>query len=203
MAARGLGALVALATVLAGAVPAHPQHHGHSHTAGTPGDGHLRAPASPHQIQARRRPGPGVGHAVPPPPEAVVRDGRGFGMAFAADQEGYPGPLHVLELKDRLRLDPAQEARVRALLQRMFDEARPKGARLLDAEARLRRLFGAGGGGGGPARPPATAVRTAVTEVEQARTELRLVHLLAHLETHALLSEAQRRAYQEARWPGR
>ena len=178
MAARGLGALVALATVLAGAVPAHPQHHGHSHTAGTPGDGHLRAQACADEF------------------EAVVRDGRGFGMAFAADQEGYPGPLHVLELKDRLRLDPAQEARVRALLQRMFDEARPKGARLLDAEARLRRLFGAGSA-------DATAVRTAVTEVEQARTELRLVHLLAHLETRALLSEAQRRAYQEARWPGR
>ena len=23
--------------------------------------------------------------------------GRGFGMAFAADQNGYPGPMHVLE----------------------------------------------------------------------------------------------------------
>src|SRR5437867_9845851 len=31
----------------------------------------------------------------------VVGEGRGFGMAFAADQNGYPGPLHVLELKDR------------------------------------------------------------------------------------------------------
>jgi hypothetical protein len=31
--------------------------------------------------------------------EASVRDGRGFGMAFAADEQGYPGPLHVLELK--------------------------------------------------------------------------------------------------------
>jgi Spy/CpxP family protein refolding chaperone len=126
----------------------------------------------------------------------VVRDGRGFGLAFAADQQGYPGPLHVLELKDRLRLDAAQEARVRALLQAMFDEARPQGARLLDAEARLRRLFAAG-------TADSSAVRTAVAEVEQARAELRLVHLLAHLETRALLTEAQRRAYHEARWPER
>jgi Spy/CpxP family protein refolding chaperone len=178
MTTRCVCVLVALATMLAGGIPAHAQHHGHSHTAGTPADGHLRAQACADEF------------------DAVVRDGRGFGMAFAADQEGYPGPLHVLELKDRLRLDAAQEARVRALLQRMFDEARPKGARLLDAEARLRRLFGAG-------TADASAVRTAVAEVEQARTELRLVHLLAHLETRALLTEAQRRAYHEARWPGR
>jgi len=31
-----------------------------------------------------------------------VATGRGFGMAFVADQNGYPGPLHVLELKDTL-----------------------------------------------------------------------------------------------------
>ena len=32
--------------------------------------------------------------------EKVVSDGRGFGLAFAADQNGYPGPIHVLELRD-------------------------------------------------------------------------------------------------------
>jgi Spy/CpxP family protein refolding chaperone len=172
------GALVALAMLLAGAASAPAQHQGHTHTHGAPSDGHLRAQACIDEL------------------EAVVRDGRGFGMAFVADQQGYPGPLHVLELKDRLRLDATQETRVRALLQAMYDEARPKGARLLEAEASLRRLFGAG------AADP-SAVRTAVAEVEQARTELRLVHLLAHLQTRALLTDAQRRAYHEARWPGR
>jgi len=29
---------------------------------------------------------------------------------------------------------------------------------------------------------------------------VRLVHLLAHLKTRELLTDAQRRAYQEARW---
>ena len=177
MRARLFGAIVALAMIVV-ATPAHPQHRGHGHSQGAPSDGHLRAEVCNDEF------------------EAVVRDGRGFGMAFAADQHGYPGPLHVLELRDRLRLDTTQEARVRALLQTMFDEARPKGARLLEAEARLRRLFGAG-----TADP--SAVRTAVAEVEKARTELRMVHLLAHLETRALLTDAQRRAYHEARWPGR
>jgi hypothetical protein len=173
-----LKVLLASAMLLAGAVSAQAQHQGHGHTSGAPSDGHLRTQACLDEF------------------EAVVRDGRGFGMAFAADQQGYPGPLHVLELKDRLRLDAAQEVRVRALLHAMFDEARPKGARLLDAEARLRRLFAAG-------TAEASAVRAAVAEVEQARSELRLVHLLAHLQTRALLTETQRRAYHEARWPDR
>jgi hypothetical protein len=36
--------------------------------------------------------------------------------------------------------------------------------------------------------------------VERARTDVRLVHLRAHLKTRDVLTEAQRRAYHEARW---
>jgi len=52
--------------------------------------------------------------------DKVVGEGRGFGMAFAADQNGYPGPMHVLELKDRLKLTADQEAKAQALMQAMF-----------------------------------------------------------------------------------
>jgi Spy/CpxP family protein refolding chaperone len=174
MASRLFGILATVAMLLI-ASSALPQHHDHT---GGASDGHRRAQACIDEF------------------DAVVRDGRGFGMAFAADQHGYPGPLHVLELKDRLRLDAAQEARIRALLSSMFDEARPKGMRLLEAEAKLRRLFASGA-------PEPSTVRTAVAEVEQARTELRLVHLLAHLETRGVLTDAQRRVYHAARWPER
>ena len=102
--------------------------------------------------------------------EAVVRDGRGFGMAFTADQTGYPGPLHVLELKERLGLSPEQEA-----------------------GARVRTLVADGAAS-------EAAVRAAAAEVERARREVRLVHLLTHLKTRDLLTEAQRRIYHEARW---
>jgi hypothetical protein len=43
-------------------------------------------------------------------------------------------------------------------------------------------------------------VRTAVADVERARTEVRLVHLLTHLKTRDLLTEDQRRMYHQARW---
>jgi Spy/CpxP family protein refolding chaperone len=125
--------------------------------------------------------------------DRVVAQGLGAGMAFAADQNGYPGPLHVLELKDRLRLTPEQEARVTALQTAMFTESRPKSARLLEAEARLRGLFAEGAADEG-------RVRTAVAEVERARSEVRLVHLLTHLRTRAVLTDDQRRFYHEARW---
>ena len=75
----------------------------------------------------------------------------------------------------------------------MFSESRPKGAALLEAEARLRTLFADGAAS-------EAAVRAAVAEVERARTEVRLVHLLTHLKTRELLTEAQRRVYHEARW---
>jgi hypothetical protein len=49
--------------------------------------------------------------------EQVVGAGRGFGMAFAADQNGYPGLQHLMHV--------------------MFAESKPKSARLLEAEATL------------------------------------------------------------------
>ena len=152
------------------------QHAGHQHTPGPPSEGHQKAQACLDEF------------------DAVVRDGRGFGMAFAADQHGYPGPMHVLELKERLALTPEQEARVRTLMHAMFAESRPKSARLLDAEARLRALFAGG-------TADETAVRAAAADVERARAEVRVVHLMAHLKTRDLLTDAQRRAYHDARWP--
>jgi Spy/CpxP family protein refolding chaperone len=125
----------------------------------------------------------------------VVGEGRGFGMAFAADQNGYPGPMHVLELKDRLKLTAEQEAKAQELHAAVRTEL-AKSTRLLEAERRLERLF---------ADRTATepSVRAAVAEIERARTDVRLVHLLAHLRTRDLLTDEQRRLYHEARWSPR
>src|SRR5690242_3488719 len=48
---------------------------------------------------------------------AELRAGRGMGMALPAELNGYPGPVHVLELADALGLTPEQRERVRALHQ--------------------------------------------------------------------------------------
>jgi Spy/CpxP family protein refolding chaperone len=128
--------------------------------------------------------------------DRVIAAGRGGGLAFAADQNGYPGPLHVLELKVHLRLTAEQEQRMDELVTSMFEASRPRSAALLDAEARLRAVFAKGAADEG-------SVRAAVIEVERARAELRLVHLLTHLQSRALLSAERRRVYHEARWSTR
>jgi Spy/CpxP family protein refolding chaperone len=125
-----------------------------------------------------------------------VGTGRGFGMAFAADQNGYPGPMHVLEMKDRLKLSAEQEAKVQHLMHAMFAESKPKSARLLEAEATLRRLFA-------EKTADDAGVRAAVDAIERAPPDVRLVDLLTHLKTRDLLTEEQRRLYHEARWGAR
>jgi Spy/CpxP family protein refolding chaperone len=167
-----MGMASMLAVLLGGAAVTSGQHgHGHGHGA----DGHRAAQACTTEF------------------EKVVGDGRGFGLAFAADQNGYPGPMHVLELKDRLALTAEQEATTRTLMHAMFTESRPKSRRLLESEAALRRLFAA-------ASADDAAVRAAVADVERARSEVRLVHLLTHLKTRDVLTAEQRRIYHEARW---
>src|SRR5438094_3369306 len=176
----GVFAAVGLAGLTAGTTVTRAQHaHG---GAGGHAEGHLAAQACASEF------------------EKVVGEGRGFGLAFAADQNGYPGPMHVLELKDRLKLTADQEAKAEALMHAMFSESKLKSARLLEAEAKLRGLFA-------DRTADDAAVRAAVAEVERARSQVRLVHLLAHLKTRDLLTEDQRRIYHEARWgapvPGR
>ena len=166
--------VVALAGLAGGTATAWGQH-GHS---GSHEEGHRAAQACATEF------------------EQVVGAGRGFGMAFAADQNGYPGPMHVLELKDRLKLSIEQEAKMQHLMHAMFTESKPKSARLLEAEATLRRLFAEG-------TADDAAVRAAVEAVERARRDVRLVHLLTHLKTRDVLTEEQRRIYHEARWGGR
>ena len=75
----------------------------------------------------------------------------------------------------------------------MFAASLSASHRLLDAEARLRQLFVEG-------LADESRVRAAVEDVERTRTDVRLVHLLAHLRTRAVLTEEQIRIYHDARW---
>ena len=173
-------ALLLLATALAlltAGTAAAQSGHGHGHQHGGAGDAqvHQRVAACLREF------------------DQVVAEGRGFGLAFPADQNGYPGPLHVLELKDQLRLTPEQETRVRALFEAMLAEARRRAARLAAAEEQLQRVFTAGAA-------DAVGVRAAVAEAETARAEVRLMHLLTHVQTRDVLTETQRRTYHEIRW---
>src|SRR6266704_5180528 len=70
-----------------------------------------------------------------------LTEGRGMGLAKAAELNGYPGPMHVLELADPLELSDQQRVKMQELLAAMKAEAIPLGEKLIAQEANLDRQF--------------------------------------------------------------
>jgi hypothetical protein len=123
---------------------------------------------------------------------ADLRAGRGMGYALAAELNGYPGPLHVIELADQLELAPAMRGRMRELFEAMKAEAVPAGDDLIAREAALDRAFA-----DRTISPETLAVLTA--RIGEAQAKLRAIHLKYHLTTAELLSPHQRHRYAELR----
>ena len=118
--------------------------------------------------------------------------GEGMGLALPAELNGYPGPKHVLELAGELELTEEQRQAVTRSYDEMHRQAVELGSAVVERERRLDTLFAAG-----DATPE--SLRAALEELESLRARLRYVHLNAHLETKALLTEAQVNRYQNLR----
>jgi hypothetical protein len=71
----------------------------------------------------------------------TLMEGRGFGFANAAELNGYPGPMRVVELSGRLDLTPQRRPASERLLDEHKARARELGARVTDAERVLDALF--------------------------------------------------------------
>jgi Spy/CpxP family protein refolding chaperone len=123
---------------------------------------------------------------------AGLAQGRGAGFAKAAELNGYPGPMHVIELSDGLALTPEQRGASEALMHGHKARARELGARLIDAERALDRLFA-------ERQADAARVDAATRRVGELHAALRAEHLKAHLEQTALLSPRQIERYQVLR----
>lgn len=123
---------------------------------------------------------------------ADLRAGRGMGFALAAELNGYPGPVHVLEHAEALGLDPGQRERAQALHAAMKAEAVPLGERLIRQEAVLDRLFATG-----VARADTLEAATGAIAVTEAA--LRTAHLRYHLAMRDVLTPPQLRRYAELR----
>ena len=123
---------------------------------------------------------------------ADLRAGRGMGLALAAELNGYPGPLHVIELADKLKLSGALRQRMQELYDAMKAEAVPVGEALIAHESALDRAF---------AERSISSERLAAITAEIGKTQgsLRAIHLKYHLITAELLTPDQRRRYAELR----
>lgn len=130
--------------------------------------------------------------SLPADEVARLRAGEGMGMALAAELNGYPGPRHVLELAGHLALSPEQASTLEEVRRRMTEAATTKGTEILNAEAELAELFRSG-------RADRRQIEGLSLPVARLRAELRAIHLAAHVETRALLSEEQIRMYRRHR----
>jgi len=121
--------------------------------------------------------------------------GKGWGLAKPAELNGYPGPLHLLELADDLGLSGKQRDAAQRAFERMQARARELGHALIAAEAGIDALFRKSA-----ADPEKLNARLAVAE--GLRSKLRATHLLAHLEVTPVLTAEQRATYKRMRGYG-
>jgi Spy/CpxP family protein refolding chaperone len=123
---------------------------------------------------------------------ADLRAGRGMGLALAAELNGYPGPMHVLELADSLHLSDQQRAKMQELFTAMKAEAIPLGERLIAQEADLDRKFA------NKTITP-TSLAASMDAIGITHAALRQTHLKYHLSTVEVLTPAQVQHYAELR----
>jgi Spy/CpxP family protein refolding chaperone len=119
-------------------------------------------------------------------------DGRGMGLAKSAELNGHPGPAHVLELADELRLTPEQRQSVKDAFDRMQAKAKALGEAYVKAEQGVDQAFKAGIADAG-------VVAARVAEANRLLGEVRLSHLQAHVEITPVLTPEQRARYAELR----
>lgn len=126
---------------------------------------------------------------------ASLLAGQGAGYAKAAELNGYPGPVHALELATALALDANQVEQTRALMDRHRSRARELGAQLVAAERALDDLFAT-------RQATADTVEALARDVGLLQASLRAEHLKTHLAQRALFNAEQTRKYTELRGYG-
>lgn len=121
-----------------------------------------------------------------------LENGRGWGLAKAAELNGVPGPIHLLQMKDKINLNANQVRAIDDLYQKMKEAAIPLGLELIELERDLNDYF---------------ANRTITSEllgdllenIAQVHKQLRYVHLSAHLKTPDIITPEQMALYNQLR----
>ena len=120
------------------------------------------------------------------------RSGAGMGYAKAAELNHFPGPMHVLELADRLGLSAEQRAATKRLMDAHKAEARAIGAKLVESERALDALFRRG-------KLSEAELAQAVRSAAALQGDYRLSHLETHRRLRAVLSDEQVARYDQLR----
>jgi len=123
---------------------------------------------------------------------ADLRVGAGWGLAKAAELNGVPGPLHLLEMQEEIDLTASQLDQITRVFNEMRSSAKQLGEQLITQESELDKRFST-------AVPSKDELRLLVNQIGKTRSELRYVHLSAHLVMPDILSEDQIETYNRIR----
>lgn len=183
LAAAMLALSISGAPAQTGGAQTHPMKHGDR-------TGMQRGAAAPYAGQQKR-----VIKSLSAQDVDDLVNGRGWGLAKAAELNGMPGPTHVLEMQDKIGLTAKQTAAINALFAAMKTAAIPLGKRLVELERGLNTAFAA-------RDIDDQRLRATLDEIGTVRAKLRFVHLATHLKTPAILSTRQIDDYNRLRGYG-
>jgi len=121
-----------------------------------------------------------------------LENGKGWGLAKAAELNGVPGPAHLLEMKTEIGLSQEQIGQIEILYQNMQQQAIPLGIKLIEYERELNSIF---------ANRTITeeVLRGLLQKIAQVQEQLRYVHLSTHLKTPDILTAEQIDLYNNLR----
>ena len=121
-----------------------------------------------------------------------LKSGKGMSLALAAELNGYPGPAHVLELADQLKLNEQQKKRMQEMFKAMTKETRTLGIMVIEEEKKLNKLFK-------NKLANEQNLKEATLKIGEAQAKLREAHLRYHLLTTVILSKEQIDTYNRLR----
>ena len=120
---------------------------------------------------------------------------EGMGQGKYAEMNGYPGPKHVLDLGDKLKLTATQRKSVQKFYDEMNTRAKELGKQIIQIEQELNDAYANG-------LISEKAVQNDCEEIGRLRGKLRAIHLAAHMKTKVVLNETQIALYRKLRSEG-
>ena len=121
-----------------------------------------------------------------------LTNGKGWGLAKAAELNGVPGPVHLLEMKEEIHLSQNQIKQITSLYQEMKHRAIPLGLKLIQLEKELNKYFADG-------LITDEKLQDILGKIAQTNMQLRYIHLSTHLKTPKILASEQIDLYNKLR----
>ena len=121
-----------------------------------------------------------------------LQNGKGWGLAKAAELNGVPGPAHLLEMKTEIVLSTEQIGTIEDIYAKMKQEAIFLGFKLIELERELNTHFA-------DRTITYELLNQSLQKIAQVHSKLRYAHLSAHLKTLPILKSEQITLYNKLR----